>query len=65
MTFLKGWRTRLVSLAGVTLAFLELIDPGLLGNALGPDWKNWVIFAYPVIYGLLREVTNTPAGKKS
>lgn len=65
MTFLKGWRTRLVTLAGITLFVLDLIDPHLLGNALGPNWKDWVIFAYPVIYGLLREVTNTPAGKKS
>lgn len=64
MTKLKGWRTRLVALAGLLLFVIDLIDPVLLGNALGPDWKDWVIFAYPVIFGVLREFTNTPAGKR-
>lgn len=64
MSKLKGWRTRLVTICLMLVAVLELVDPVLLGNALGPDWKDWVIFAYPVIFGLLREFTNTPAGKR-
>lgn len=35
MTFLKGWRTRLLS-AGVTfLALLEYLDPQLIAGAIG------------------------------
>lgn len=64
MSKLKGWRTRLVTICLMLVAVLELVDPVLLGNALGPDWKDWVIFAYPLIFGVLREFTNTPAGKR-
>ena len=63
MKKLKGWRTRLVTVVGLIVAVLQFVDPVLLGNALGPDWQKWIIFVYPIVYGVLREFTTTAPGR--
>jgi hypothetical protein len=63
MTFLKGWRTRLLALAVSLLGMLELFAPNVWATLLPKEWQGWSLIAVAVAIYWLRQVTNTAAGK--
>jgi len=64
--FLKGFRTRIFSVAVFVLGALELLSPDMLSTALGlGDRGHAIVFiAISVLIFVLRQLTTTPPGKK-
>ena len=66
MSILKGWKTRAVAVATGVLGLLSLLDPDILTSALGLTSRGHsiLLIGLAVTMWLLREVTDTAAGKK-
>jgi hypothetical protein len=64
MTFLKGWRTRLLAIAVALLGMLELFTPHVWSTLLPKPWQGLSTIAIAVAIYWLRQVTTTAAGKK-
>lgn len=60
---LKGWRTRLFSVAVGLLGFLELLDPSLVADAIGAGNKPLVLLVIAATIFWLRQITTTPPGE--
>lgn len=57
---LKGWRTRIWNVANAIVPILELVrDQGVMPDA----WLPWWLLVYALGNLILREVTDTPAGR--
>lgn len=67
MPKLKGYRTVLLMLAGITLQVVNFLSPEMLATALGLTPQDTAIttIALFVIGVALRAVTNTRIGKSS
>ena len=65
MSFFKGWRTRLFSVAVFALGLLQVLDPNMLFSVLPDAYKGWVFIVIAVATYLLRQITTTPPGKAS
>jgi hypothetical protein len=65
MNILKGWKTRALSGAVTVLGIAELFNPDLIADALGvgQQGRAITIIAVGVLIFILRQITDTPAGK--
>lgn len=60
---IKGWRTRLFALAVSVLGIVEVIDPTLIANVVGDEYRGWAYLTIALVTVLLREITKEPAPK--
>lgn len=62
----KGWKTRIVAGATALLGLVGFLDPNILTVALDLDARGHAILlvSLGLTMWLLREVTDSPAGKR-
>lgn len=64
MAMLKGWRTRVFSIAVFALGLLQTLDPRMIANLFPAERQGLVFMAIAVGIYLLRQITTTPPGQK-
>ena len=67
MSFFKGWKTRIFNFVSALVAFANEAIPLLPALAIDADFqaqvRSWLLIAVLVGNLILRELTDTPAGR--
>lgn len=64
MKIVKGWKTRIAAVSMALTGVVAAVDPALLVSLLGQEYETKILLGYAVVFAILREITNTPAGKQ-
>lgn len=61
---MKGWRTRIFSLAVALLGLLEYLDPNMIADAFGgQNNRGLVLLGIAATIFVLRQITTTAPGR--